>query len=62
MYDNTGKSIDSLSQIYSLDEIKSIRTKRFDFGKTFFTILFGVPATILVLALIVCNGGCSVGG
>jgi len=49
-YDNTGKSIDSLSQIYSLEEIKSIRTKRFDFGKTFFTVLLGVPATALVLA------------
>lgn len=61
-YDNTGKSIDSLSQIYSLEEIKSIRTKRFDFGKTFFTIILCVPATALVLALILCNGGCSVGG
>ncbi len=62
VHDNTGKSIDSLSQIYPLEDIHSIRTKRFDFGKTFFTVLLGVPATALVLALILCNGGCSVGG
>lgn len=60
-YNGMGDNVDSLTQIYSLDEIKSIRTKRFDFGKTFFTVFLGVPAAAIVVLAILCHGDCSVG-
>ncbi len=61
-YSSAEYTIDSVRTLYSLDEIKEIRVKKFDVQKSIFStfwITLGVTSIFLILF---CSGGCSVGG
>ena len=62
-YSSSQYKIDSVRTLYSLDEIKEIRVKKFDVQKTIFSSMWISNGAVAIFFAIICrNGGCTVGG